>query len=276
MIAERACVDGLWASGLGISTVHGLPDAGLVTMTELAAATAYIRGCSGLPLIADCDAGFGDVNVVQRMVGLFEDAGADAVCIEDKQYPKRNSFLDGHLLADPEAFAYKIWAAKNAQKSGDFAVVARLESLIAGQDVDEALERAEVYLDAGADALLIHSKSRTVDEVGRFVTRARAMGCSRPIFVVPTTYYQATADTLATLGVSAAIYANQLLRATITAMTRVLDVLERDACTTRLEPEIASVYTVLDMCGTGKLLADVPPAPHHVPPKPLDGTDGGR
>jgi phosphoenolpyruvate phosphomutase len=261
MIAERACMDGLWASGLGISTVNGLPDAGLLTMTELAATVACIRRCSALPLIADCDAGFGDVNVVQRMVRLFEDAGADAVCIEDKQYPKRNSFLDDQVLEDVDAFAYKIWAAKNAQCSDDFAVIARLESLIAGHDVDEALQRAEAYLAAGADALLIHSKSADVEEISEFVRRARAMSCAQPIFVVPTTYYRATTETLAALGVTAAIYANQLLRASMTAMVNVLSVLERDCCTTRIEPDIASVHSVLDICGTQKLLSTV--APRH-------------
>jgi phosphoenolpyruvate phosphomutase len=259
MVAERACMDGLWASGLGISTVNGLPDAGLLTMTELAATAACIRRCSALPLIADCDSGFGDVNVVQRMVRLFEDAGADAVCIEDKQYPKRNSFLDDQVLEDVDAFAYKIWAAKNAQRSGDFAVVARLESLIAGHDVDDALQRAEAYLAAGADALLIHSKSADVEEVGEFIRKARATGCNRPIFVVPTTYYRATTATLAALGVTAAIYANQLLRASMTAMVNVLSVLERDCCTTRIEPDIASVHGILDVCGTGKLLSTVSP-----------------
>jgi len=259
MIAERACMDGLWASGLGISTVNGLPDAGLLTMTELAATAACIRRCSALPLIADCDAGFGDVNVVQRMVRLFEDSGADAVCIEDKQYPKRNSFLDDHVLEDVDVFADKIWAAKSAQRSDDFAVIARLESLIAGHPVDDALQRAEAYLAAGADALLVHSKSADVDEVGEFVRRARTLGFTRPIFVVPTTYYRTTTATLAAIGVTAAIYANQLLRASITAMVNVLSVLERDCCTTRIEGDIASVHSVLDMCGTGKLLNSVGP-----------------
>lgn len=260
MIAERGGVDGLWASGLGISTVHGLPDAGLLTMTELATATVRIRDCTSLPLIVDCDAGFGDVNVVQRMVRLFEDAGADAVCIEDKRYPKRNSFLENHVLEDPDAFAYKIWAAKDAQRGADFSVIARLESLIAGENVGEALQRAKVYLAAGADALLVHSKSRTVDEVREFVSRVRADGCTRPVFAIPTTYYAATADDLAACGVTAAIYANQMLRAAMPAMANVLTALARDASTAGIEGSIASVDNVLDICGTTRLLPDADPA----------------
>jgi phosphoenolpyruvate phosphomutase len=254
MIADRAGMDGLWASGLGISTVNGLPDAGLLTMTELAGTVACIRRCCDLPLIADCDSGFGDVNVVQRMVRLFEDSGADAVCIEDKQYPKRNSFLDDQEMEDVDAFAYKIWAAKKAQRSKEFAVIARLESLIAGRGVPDALQRSEAYLDAGADALLIHSKSRDADEIGEFVRRIRAAGCAQPIFAVPTTYYRTTTDALAAFGITAAIYANQMLRASMTAMANVLSVLEKDSCTTRIEPEIATVDNVLDMCGTRNLL----------------------
>lgn len=152
VLAARAGFEALWAGGLGISFAYGLPDAGLLTMTEFHAEAVRIRRSAALPVIADVDSGYGDVNVVRRMVRLYEDAGIDAVCIEDKQYPKHNSFRDGNVLEEPEVFAGKLRAAKSAQKSDAFMVIARIESLIAGAATVDALERAALYRDAGADA----------------------------------------------------------------------------------------------------------------------------
>jgi phosphoenolpyruvate phosphomutase len=258
ILAQNHGFDALWAGGLGICTATGVPDAGVLSMTELLDAVVRMRRVSALPIIADVDSGFGDVNVVQRMVRLFEAAGVAAVCIEDKQYPKRNSFRGGNALEDPAVFARKIAAAKAAQAGDEFMVVARLESLIAGAGLDDALQRAAAYLDAGADALLVHSRARTPHEVGEFAERLRALGVSVPLFMIPTTYHRTTARELGELGASAVIYANHPIRAALRAMSDVLDQINRDDTTTSVETEIATVNDLFQVVGTDDLLDDEP------------------
>jgi phosphoenolpyruvate phosphomutase len=258
ILAERAGYEALWAGGLGISSAHGLPDAGLLTMTEFHEEAVRIRQASSLPIIADVDAGFGDVNVVHRMVRLYEEANIDAVCIEDKQYPKRNSFRGGNVLEIPEVFARKIEVGKSAQRGTEFVVIARLESLIAGAGMDDALRRAALYRAAGADALLIHSRAKTADEVIEFARRYRESDPATPIFVVPTTYYSAGWSDLAAAGLTGAIYANQVIRAAVRGVTDMLDSLARHGSTAGKEAEIARVSELFELVGTGDLLDDEP------------------
>jgi phosphoenolpyruvate phosphomutase len=242
ILAQRAGFEALWVSGLCVSTSRGVADAGLLTMSEFHGAAAEVRRASSLPIIADVDAGFGDVNVIKRMTVLYESAGVDAVCIEDKQYPKRNSFVeDGHLLEPPVEFCRKIAAAKSAQAGTDFIVIARLESLIAGVGMKDALRRAAAYAEAGADALLIHSRESTPHEIDQFCAHMRQTKYRLPILAVPTTYCRTDSRALAAMGVSAVIYANQAMRASVAAMTQMLSDLSRDGSTAALEEHIAPV-----------------------------------
>lgn len=158
-LATRHGFDLVWASGLSISAAHGVPDASILTMTELLGAARIIERTTPLPLLADCDSGFGGLPNVVHMVEEYERAGMDGVCFEDKTFPKRNSFVPGQELIGADEFARKIAAAKRAQSSSDFVIVARTEALIVGLPMDEALRRARLYQDAGADAILIHSKT---------------------------------------------------------------------------------------------------------------------
>jgi phosphoenolpyruvate phosphomutase len=258
ILAQRAHYEALWAGGLGISSAHGLPDAGLLTMTEFHEEAVRIRQASTLPVIADVDSGFGDVNVVRRMVRLYEEANIDAVCIEDKQYPKRNSFRGGNVLEQPEAFARKIEVGKSAQCGDEFMVIARIESLIVGIGMDDALRRAEIYRKAGADALLIHSRAKTEAEVVEFCRRYRETDQRTPIFVVPTTYYSANWADLASAGLNGAIYANQVIRAAVRGITEMLDSLARHGSTEAKEADIARVSDLFELVGTDDLLDDEP------------------
>jgi phosphoenolpyruvate phosphomutase len=253
ILAEQAGFDALWVGGLAVSTAHGVPDAGLLTMTELHQAAVQVKLATALPVIADVDAGFGDVNVVRRMVRLYESGGIDAVCIEDKQYPKRNSFREGHLLEEPARFVRKIEATKLAQTTGDFMVIARLESLIAGAGMADALDRAGRYAEAGADALLVHSRAGTPHEIAEFCAGWRHTGRSLPILVVPTTYHGIHWQELWAVGVSAVIYANQLMRASVSAARQLLSDLSAAGSTTRMEPRIASLQDLFDLTGTDTL-----------------------
>lgn len=221
-LGELYGFEAVWASGLGISSVNALPDIGLLSLTELLEAAVRMRKAAGIPVIADCDSGAEDPNLMRRLVREYEDAGVAAICIEDKQFPKRNSFRGGNLLCDRELFAARVAHAKAAQRTTDFCVIARLESFIVGLGVDDALRRAHTYVDAGADAVLVHSKQGTAAEIAAFCARWETSGRDVPLMAVPTTYPGSSADELARLGIKVVIYANQLLRAALRAMDETL------------------------------------------------------
>lgn len=246
-LAARHDFDALWGSGLAISTLRGVPDAGVVSVADLLDANVSIDRASPLPVLADCDSGFGDADAVTRMVQVFEAAGIAGVCIEDKDGPKRNSFLDGQVLADVEQFATKVAAAKRAQTDPDFVVVARLESFIAGRPLADALERAERYSCAGADALFVHSKVSTTDEITAFSDVWRLRGHPQPLVVAPTSYWAITREELAALGIAGVIYANHGLRAAVRAIDRAFATIDTAGTTAPLEPTIASMHEILEL-----------------------------
>ncbi|GIG88035.1 isocitrate lyase/phosphoenolpyruvate mutase family protein [Plantactinospora endophytica] len=257
-LAENAGFDAVWAGGLGISSSFRVADAGLLTMTEFLNAAVQMRAACRFPVIADVDAGFGDINVVRRMVQLYEAARIDAICIEDKQYPKRNSFRDGHLMEAPGAFAQKIAVAKAAQRGPDFVVIARLESLIAGAGMDDALSRAELYHDAGADAVLIHSRASHAGEIREFCDRWQRTGRDVPVLCVPTTYANVTARELGEMGISAIIYANQAIRASTKAVSETLASIAKHDSSSEVESSLATLGEMFQLIGMNDVLGDAP------------------
>ena len=159
-IVREAGFGGIWASGLSISAQFGVRDNNEASWTQVVDVLEFMADASDLPILLDGDTGYGNFNNMRRLVRKLEQRGIAGVCIEDKQFPKTNSFLNGERqpLADMEEFAGKIAAGKDTQNDPDFSIVARVEALIAGWGMDEALRRAEAYRVAGADAILIHSK----------------------------------------------------------------------------------------------------------------------
>jgi len=253
LVAEDVGYDAVWASSLAISASRGLPDMSLLTMTDYLQAAGYINDVCGYPVIADCDTGFGNSVNVAFMVRQYEAAGVAAVCIEDKVFPKRNSFVrTEQVLEDADVFARKIEVAKRTQRSSDFVVIARTEAAIAGLGVDEALRRAHRYVDAGADAILMHSKSRQPDEVLDFCQRWR---CRAPVVVVPTTYYDWHVDDAAKAGVSMVIYANQALRASVSSMGRALRTTLSNGSSVPVEADIASMADIFRLQRVDEWLA---------------------
>ncbi|MDG4808723.1 phosphoenolpyruvate mutase [Micromonospora sp. WMMD1120] len=251
-MASEADFDAIWASGLEISALAGVPDANILSMSQSLQAAADIAAAVDIPVLADCDSGFGNVNNVVDMVQRYERAGIAGVCIEDKQYPKLNSFVEGNQdLAPVRDFTAKIIAATQVRTDPDFVVVARIEALIAGAGMDEALRRAEAYASAGADALLIHSKQSSPDQVCEF--RQRFPG-EIPLVVVPTTYHTVTAADLEALGFGAVIYANHALRGSIAAMQEVLEQIIQDGTSHHVESRIASLSRVFELQGMGRML----------------------
>jgi phosphoenolpyruvate phosphomutase len=216
-IVEEAGFKGIWASGLSISAALGVRDNNEASWTQVLEVCEFMSDATQIPILLDGDTGYGDFNNMRRLVRKLEQRDIAAVCIEDKLFPKMNSFIEGDRqpLADIEEFAGKIKAAKDGQTCPDFSVVARLEGFITGWGLDEMLRRAEAYCDAGADALLVHSKRSTPDEVLAF---ARAWQRPCPLVIVPTTYYSTPVEVFAEAGISLIIWANHNVRASIRAM----------------------------------------------------------
>jgi phosphoenolpyruvate phosphomutase len=246
-LVERNGFDAVWASSFEISASWGLPDASILTMTEFLDTARAMNDVIDLPIIADCDSGFGDPTIVAHMVRKYEATGIAAVCIEDKPFPKRNSFAAGEhqkLETIPE-FVEKIRAGCDARKK-DIVFVARTEAFIAGFGVEEALERAHAYADAGADVVLVHSKSRTPAQVFDFARRWQAR---TPVIAIPTTYYQTTLDEFESAGIHIVIYANQAMRAAVQAMNQAMTRIHAAGSTMAIEKEIASIEELFELQG---------------------------
>jgi phosphoenolpyruvate phosphomutase len=255
-LIEQAGFDAIWASGFAISaSLKCLPDASFITSTEQLEVERNIAEAVTIPIIADCDTGYGNALNVMRTVTDRERAGVAAICIEDNVYPKRCSFYAGvrRELVPIEEHCGKIKAAKAAQTVPDFAVIARTEALIAGWGREEALKRAEAYAEAGADAVLIHSKSPTFDELKAV---AKAWSGRVPLVVVPTIFDQVTAAELEDAGFKIVIYANQLVRASIKAMRDTLDLLKRDTRPGSVNDRIVTLKDVYDIVGVPQMEED--------------------
>jgi phosphoenolpyruvate phosphomutase len=221
-LVELSNFDAVWAGSFAISATHALPDASILTMTEFLSAASSMADACSIPIIADCDTGFGGPSNVSHLVKKYENAGIAAICIEDKIFPKQNSLLkDGkqELLSEKD-FVAKIIAAKTAKNNPNFMIIARIEALIAGHGIEEALKRATAYEFAGADAILIHSKKNTPDEVFEF---CNTWNGNIPIIAIPTTYPTVTLDELENNNIKIVIYANQSLRAAHWAMAEHLN-----------------------------------------------------
>src|SRR5438128_1948187 len=204
-LAEEAGFDAIWASGFGISAVQAVPDANILTLTETLDAVRRIVDAVDIPVIADCDNGYGNAINVMRTAGEFERAGAAGICIEDNEFPKRCSFYAGvrRDLVPAGEHARKIEAATAARRDPGFLVIARTEALIVGLGLEEALRRARAYADAGADGILVHSKSSNFGELSEFAT---AWDRTVPLVAVPTTYGGVSLEELAAAGFGMAIF----------------------------------------------------------------------
>jgi phosphoenolpyruvate phosphomutase len=241
-IAQDTGFDGIWASSLEIATSLGIPDADELTWQQLVAICETIIKSTDLPVLVDCETGFGSPKVVKRVVRAFEDIGAAGICMEDAATPRRNSLLLGmHAVASAREFAAKIRAAVDTRSC--MLIVARLQSLVAKRGLTDALERGQRYVDAGADAVVIHSRSALPDEVLDFVS---AWKCSVPLVLIPTTYHTITIEQIKALGkVAIVIYANHGVRSAIAAMRESFGRIIADGTSHLIESSIATVAETL-------------------------------
>ncbi|MGW3266661.1 isocitrate lyase/phosphoenolpyruvate mutase family protein [Streptomyces sp. NPDC001056] len=247
LLAEEAGFQAVWSSSLEVSASRGLPDASILSMTEYLEAAANIQKVLRIPVVADCDTGYGGNLNVAHMVHEFEAAGITGLCIEDKLFPKMNSFVaGGQTLLGTKEFAKKIKIAKEAQSSTETFVIARTEALISDLDVDAALDRCRTYADSGADAVLVHSKAKTRDQVVAFLD---GWDFRVPVVIVPTTYPDWHIEDIRKAGVSVVIYANHGLRATVSALRATYRSVYENGDTTALEGSIASVKDIFALQG---------------------------
>ncbi|MBM2293092.1 isocitrate lyase/phosphoenolpyruvate mutase family protein [Sulfitobacter pseudonitzschiae] len=243
-LVEEAGFDAIWASGFEISAAMGLADVSLVSMTQHLDNMRRMADRSSLPIVADVDTGYGNAVNVIFTVKQFEAAGASAVVIEDKAFPKVTSLIAGgrqDLLPISENQG-KIEAAVSARQDPDFLVIARVEALIAGRGEAEALERAHAYEAAGADMILIHSKEKTPDEIESFI---HGWTGSVPIVIVPTAYPQMTEARAKSLKkVRMLIYGNHAIRAAVTGMQKVFAQIIADGGIETVNDEIVPVSEI--------------------------------
>lgn len=242
-IVEEAGFKGVWGSGLSISAQLGVRDSNEASWTQVLEVIEFMSDNTSVPLLLDGDTGYGNFNNARRLVKKLEQRNIAGVCIEDKLFPKTNSLLDSRNqpLADIAEFSMKIKAMKDTQQDPDFCVVARVEAFIAGWDCDEALRRAEAYRNAGADAILMHSKKSDPSDIEAFMKAWKNQG---PVVIVPTKYYKTPSKHFEDMGVSMVIWANHNLRASVQAIQETTKQIYKDQSLINVEEKIVSVKEV--------------------------------
>jgi phosphoenolpyruvate phosphomutase len=251
-IGEEAGFKGLWGSGLCLSAQYGVRDNNEASWTQVLEMLEFMSDATRIPIMLDGDTGYGNFNNMRRLVRKLEQRDVSAVCIEDKLFPKTNSFIGGHRqqLADMDEFCGKIKAGKDAQQDDDFVIVARVEALIAGWGLGEAMRRAEAYHRAGADAILMHSSATNADEILAF---KREWGDRSPVVIVPTKYYKTPTDVFRDYGFSVVIWANHIMRSAVAAMQEAATMIARDQNLLGVEERIVPVKELFRLQGASEL-----------------------
>ena len=252
-LAAEAGFDGIWASGFELSAAMGVPDASIVTMTQHLEIARAMDAATSVPVVADIDTGFGNATNVIHATRQYEAAGMAALVIEDKTFPKDTSLLAGgrQELVRVAEFEGKIAAACATRRDPDLLVVARTEALIAGLGQDEALARGRAYAKAGADAILIHSKQKTPDEIVAFV---EAWDGGVPLVLVPTAYPDLTEERIRALGkVKLVIYGNHGVRAITQALTDTFRRIRAEGGALGVEATIAPTERVFAVQGVAEM-----------------------
>ena len=244
-IIEETGFKGGWISGLSLSAMAGVRDRNELSFKEVADLCYYICSRVEIPMLLDMDTGYGDFNTASTAIRMIESAGVAGVCIEDKKFPKHNSFLANSFddLEDPYVFGSKIKALHESTYDPNFVVVARLEGFISGQGLEETYRRACIYEEYGADAILVHSKIKTADEIISFMEKWNSRH-STPVVIVPTKYYTTSTDVFEEIGISTVIWANHNLRSSLSAMQSVSREIYKNKSLVSVEPKIASVNEV--------------------------------
>ncbi len=251
-IVEEAGFKGIWGSGLSISAALGVRDNNEASWTQVIDVLEFMSDATTIPILLDGDTGYGNFNNMRRLVKKLEQRDIAGVCIEDKLFPKTNSFIAGEAqpLADIDEFCGKIKAARDTQQDPDFVIVARVEAFIAGWGLDEALRRAEAYRLAGADAILVHSKKSNPSDIEAFM---KEWAGRHPVVIVPTKYYSTPTDYFRQLGISTVIWANHNIRAAIQVMQQTSKKIFEEQSLTSVEEKIVTVSEIFRLQGAEEL-----------------------
>ena len=250
-IVEEAGFKGIWGSGLSISAALGVRDNNEASWTQVLDVMEFMSDSTTVPILLDGDTGYGNFNNMRRLVTKLEQRGVAGVCIEDKLFPKTNSFIgDAQPLADMDEFCGKIKAAKDTHTDPEFVVVARLEGFIAGWGLKDVLKRAEAYQEAGADAVLVHSKKSNPSDIDAFMVE---WGNRLPVVIVPTKYYSTPTDHFRKIGISLAIWANHNVRSAISAMRATSTRIFTEQSIAGVEGTVATVADIFHLQGADEL-----------------------
>jgi len=244
-IVEETNFPAIWGSGLTLSASKGTRDCNELSYTQVLDELELMSDATNIPIFVDGDTGYGNFNNFRRFVKQLCRLGIAAVSIEDKIFPKLNSFLDRHQeLADINEFCGRIKAGKDAQTNSDFSIVARTEAFICGKSLQEALDRASAYIEAGADAIIVHSKSNTANEVLEF---AKCWNNYSPLIVIPTKYYQTPAVEFIKAKIAIVIWANHNLRAIVSAVRKNAQQIYHENGVINVENQIANLDEIFKL-----------------------------
>ena len=251
-IVQEAGFRGIWASGLSISAQFGVRDNNEASWTQVLENLEFMADATTIPILLDGDTGYGNFNNMQRLVRKLEQRRIAAVCIEDKLFPKTNSFIKGSAqpMADIQEFCGKIKAGKDAQTDATFSIIARVEAFICGWGLAQALRRAEAYHQAGADGILIHSALAVPDEILAF---KQEWGSRCPVVIVPTKYYATPTDVFRQHGFSMVIWANHMLRSSVAAMQKTARTLKEQEHLLSIEDKVAPVSEIFRLQNAAEL-----------------------
>ena len=246
--------DGMWGSSLTDSTAKGKPDIEAVDVTSRMNTLNEVIEVTTKPIIFDGDTG-GITEHFTYTVKTLERLGVSAVIIEDKTGLKKNSLFGTEVFQTQDSienFSGKIHAGKNAQATSDFMIIARIESLILGKGLDDAINRAEAFLDAGADGIMIHSRESDPTEVFAFCRRYNALAQRKPLVVVPSSYHHTYEQELSAHGANIVIYANQLLRSAYPAMLSTAKSILQHGRASEANENMMSIREILELIPGGK------------------------
>jgi phosphoenolpyruvate phosphomutase len=254
VIVEDVGFKGIWASSLTISAQLGVRDYDEASWTQVLEVLEFMAARTIVPILVDAGSGYGNFNNARRFAKKLEQRGIAGVCYEDRPFPKASLLEVGeHALLDISEFQRKIEACKAAVTDPDFQIVAKVEALVAGYGLDEAIQRSEAYRQAGADAILIQSNRSDLKEIEEFV---QAWDERHPLILVPSKYYETPTDTFRDWGISAVIWEDHNLRASIDAMKEVSKELFETQSIVGVEHKLRSVNEVFRLQGRHELVED--------------------
>lgn len=246
--------DGMWASSLTESTVKGKPDIEAVDVTARTNTLHDVLEVTTKPIVYDADTG-GRIEHFEFTVRTLERLGVSAAVIEDKVGLKKNSLFGTDVPQSQdtiEGFCDKIRAGKAAKVTDDFMIVARIESLILDKGMDDAIERAKAYVEAGADAILIHSRQKEPNEIFEFCDRFAKLPGRAPLIAVPSSYNEVTEGELIERGVNVVIYANHLLRAAYPAMVKAAESILAHGRSKEADAQLLSIKDIVELIPGGR------------------------